>query len=44
MLREFSDRPPEPEKRDLPFWFWIALTTVCSFILIDVLRWMGVPI
>lgn len=44
MLRELSDRPPEPEKRDLPFWWWIATTVVCSFILIDLLRLAGVPI
>jgi hypothetical protein len=28
----------------MTFWWWIAITAVCSFILIDVLRWMGVPI
>lgn len=43
MLREPSDRSPEP-KRELPLWMWIALTVVCSFILIDVLRMLGVPI
>lgn len=44
MLREFSDRPPEPDRREMPLWLWIAITAVGSFILIDMLRVLGVPI